>query len=650
MARRRTSGAQAPGGVGGGPVGREPAAPETSFTPEQRALLSRHVSNLDRDVYVIFNLPEEVIAVIFAYVSRSPRSFRENLLRLLEDPELALLDAPAAPAAPGQQEPGGAYAFAAEKARQFHEKWVVGYGHASVAELAKAAVGIERISRLASARLETANPWLSFIEYSQRYQMPRRGAYVVPPELAAAGDRALLERFHQVQDATYEAYLELFEGLVRHLERTEPPRAGEGERARRSRLEKMAFEDARYALTLAVHTNLGMVGNGRALRDMIVHLLSDPYEETTRLALAIREEVTKVLPTLVRYAEPNAYRMEAERALAEGIADVVARYGGARVGSNGGVRLLDWTGRLPEEPAAAAAGTAPAGGAAGLGRREGEDQGRTGLQEQTSPAEAAAGAGQVAAAREEGGAAGAYREESGASREESKEHHEEAGAYPEASTTPDELRALDRLLGAWLTQHGELGWPETEVVLARMTPAEKLDLFDRAVRALGPHDPPQDALKFVRYVAEFNVSEANWHQLLRHSRRVHFAAQAPTVEHGIVVPPRVQEAGLAHVLVRAVDASERLYHELVRAGLPLAAHYVVTNAHRRRVRAEFDLWQLYHLINLRGKPEAQWDIRRTVHELARQVMRVHPNLIARAPVLMRVLEGGPGPGVPPARG
>ena len=38
---------------------------------EQKIDLSHYVSNLDKNVYTIFNLPEEVIAVIFAYVSRS---------------------------------------------------------------------------------------------------------------------------------------------------------------------------------------------------------------------------------------------------------------------------------------------------------------------------------------------------------------------------------------------------------------------------------------------------------------------------------------------------------------------------------------------------------------------------------------------------
>ncbi len=662
------------------------------FTPRQRQLLARFVSNLDQNVYAIYNLPEEVVAVIFAYVSRSPRSFRENLLRLMEDPELNLLgglpsqpepaaagvpvsaaaaadpagpdpagSAPGTPApagvpregavptAPGATGPAnaeatgearggghpgesgcpqdegrpqgegrpattagrsaaagasagtaaaagardnpqgaGSLAVAAEKARRFHEKWVVGYGHASVAELAKAAVGIEGISRLASARLETANPWLSFIEYSQRYQMPRRGAYVVPPELEAAGAPELLDEFHRVQEITYDAYQELFRGLVEHLDRVEPAQPGETARARASRLEKLAFEDARYALTLAVETNLGMVGNGRALRDAIVRLLSDPYEETTRLALAIRREVTRVLPTLVRYAEPNPRLQAAEAEVARGVAEALQRYRGVRAVASDPVLLLDWTGR------GAGAGGGPAvataSGSAGLpgavaGAGAGPEFGVT------PGASAAQGAG---AAPEAAGALGAGSPPGVSG---SRGTLASPGAAAEASpTTPDEQAALDVILAAWLNEYGSGGWPETGDVLAAMTAAEKLALLEKAVAGLGPHDPPPDAFKLVRYRAELTVSEACWHQLLRHSRRMHFAAQAPGVEHGITVPPRIQEAGLAPVLMRAVDAAERLFFRLVRAGLPLAAHYVVTNAHRRRVVAEFDLWQLYHLI------------------------------------------------------
>ncbi|HSG30757.1 MAG TPA: hypothetical protein VLB82_04350, partial [Thermodesulfobacteriota bacterium] len=41
--------------------------------------IKKYVSNADKDIYTVSNIPEEVIAVIFAYVSRSPKSFRENI-------------------------------------------------------------------------------------------------------------------------------------------------------------------------------------------------------------------------------------------------------------------------------------------------------------------------------------------------------------------------------------------------------------------------------------------------------------------------------------------------------------------------------------------------------------------------------------------
>src|SRR5690606_13186550 len=77
------------------------------------------------------------------------------------------------------------------------------------------------------------------------------------------------------------------------------------------RLEKLAFEDARYALTLATHTNLGMTGNARAIRDALVVLMSHPAPEARTLAERIKEQVQRVVPTLLRYADANDYRMGA---------------------------------------------------------------------------------------------------------------------------------------------------------------------------------------------------------------------------------------------------------------------------------------------------------------------------------------------------
>src|SRR3990172_4981726 len=96
--------------------------------PEERDLvpdeIKKYVSNTDKDIYTVSNLPEEVIAVIFAYVSRSPKGFRENIGVVIKEEEL------------GQ-----------ERATKFHEKWVLHYGHASVAEHATVHIGIENVSR-----------------------------------------------------------------------------------------------------------------------------------------------------------------------------------------------------------------------------------------------------------------------------------------------------------------------------------------------------------------------------------------------------------------------------------------------------------------------------------------------------------------------
>ena len=60
------------------------------FTEDEKAVLKKHVTNINDDIYCIKNLPEEVVAVLFAYVSRSPNSFKRNLLILLGSGDLDL--------------------------------------------------------------------------------------------------------------------------------------------------------------------------------------------------------------------------------------------------------------------------------------------------------------------------------------------------------------------------------------------------------------------------------------------------------------------------------------------------------------------------------------------------------------------------------
>ncbi len=477
--------------------------------------LSKYVSNLDKNVYAIYNLPEEVIAVIFAYVSRSPLSFRDNLAKLLADEELAMT----------MSDHFSATTFS-HKAARFHEKWVVGYGHSSVAEHAVAHIGIEKISRLASAELELANTFNSFTEYSQRYQRPQRGDFYLPVELQRQAElKTIYLSFHK---EVYDCYEELLEGLRTYLRKQIPKKSHETDRQFAIRIEKIAFEDARYVLPLSVLTNLGMTGNGRALRDTLVRLLSSPYLECHQLAKQIETEASKVIPTLLKYVRPSEYLLITNRMLTE-------RF------------------------------------------------------KQLTP----------------------------------KEAHPSEGPRAQFVALPDYKETLQQLATALLLRQLPISFTEAEQLVRSYTLPELEQIATDALSELRFFDNPIDELAHLTYQMVITVSEANWHQLLRHNRKTHFTYTRPTIRFGYTIPPRIREAGLTESFERIIEESEEVYRKIA-AFQPNLAAYCVTNAHHRQIFATASLWELYHLINLRTSSEAQWDIRQTFTQLHQSLEEHHP--------------------------
>ena len=63
-----------------------------SFTPEQKSLLESYVTNTDRSVFVLTNLPEVIKGALFSRYSRSTLGLRSLLLKefiLSEDAEFS---------------------------------------------------------------------------------------------------------------------------------------------------------------------------------------------------------------------------------------------------------------------------------------------------------------------------------------------------------------------------------------------------------------------------------------------------------------------------------------------------------------------------------------------------------------------------------
>ncbi len=477
--------------------------------------MKRYVSNLDRDVYTISGIPEEVVAVIFAYVSRSPKSFRDNIDTVIREQEMGR-----------------------DRAEKFHEKWVLNYGHASVAEHATVHMGVERVSRLFSSLLESANEFLSFTEYSQRYQRPQRGDNYIPEELNS--NKTLKREFEELCDFQYGIYSKLNAELFDFLVKKFPVLKNGEEKSHLRALEKIAFEDARYSLNLSTFTNLGMTANARAIEQTISLLLSSPYLEARTRAEEMKKEVRFSVPTLVKYADRNEYVVKTREAVSKLVRDFAgAKKNKPEDGSS--VTLTDYTGRGKEDP---------------------------------------------------------------------------------------QLEAFKEIARGFLFEFSELSSRDVENLLSSNSD-ELQRIFSISVENLGNHDNPASIFRSVRYNAEFVLSEAAWHQLLRH-RKVDWTAKEPSVGDGVTIPPHVVESETEELLRQAISKSESFYEKLLNSGFGDIASYAVTNAHNRRVCGSFDLWEFYHLTNLRMSAAAQWDIRNVIEKLATEVEKVHPVFVRSA--------------------
>ena len=220
-------------------------------------------------------MTEEELAVVFAMTSRRPEPFDQ-----IRD------------------------IVTAEKAADFHERWVLGYGHASVAEHAIIHMAVENISRLACDTLED-NRLASYTEKSSRFQLLEQGFYYTPPELEA--DPALKELYTRSCDGLFELYQQLVENTRAHLTTALPQRENERDGAYNVRLRRRAIDSCRFVLPAATLTNVGVSMNARSMEHAIRKLLSSELAEEREIGEIIKEQGRRITPTLIRYADRNDY-------------------------------------------------------------------------------------------------------------------------------------------------------------------------------------------------------------------------------------------------------------------------------------------------------------------------------------------------------
>ena len=238
----------------------------------------------ERRIYLLSprELSPETIAVTFAKTSRSPESFREIAAGLSE-----------------------------EQSARFHEKWVVGYGHASVAEHAVLHLAMEHVSRLAVESIES-NRLASYTEKSTRYQKWDADAFHVPAELEGHDLGAEYTRICQLLFETYHAALEPVRQIV--VERT-ARRPEETDEALDRRIRSQYVDACRFLLPAAALANVGMTANARVLEHLIRKMLSHELQEVREIGAQIKAVAQLEVPTLVKYADAVPYVVESGHGL-----------------------------------------------------------------------------------------------------------------------------------------------------------------------------------------------------------------------------------------------------------------------------------------------------------------------------------------------
>ncbi|MGQ4809736.1 Flavin-dependent thymidylate synthase [Candidatus Entotheonellaceae bacterium PAL068K] len=244
--------------------------------------------------------------------SRSPGSLRRNLLKLISAGDLALLTLEAEAKSGGAVPIGQSdFAEAREKARRFHEKWVVGYGHHSVAEHAVAHLAVEDVSIVASKVIEDMR-LASYTEKSTRYVVFDPERYYALPEL---GGTAAAGLYHDTVRFLFTTYTTLLPQVITAIQAVQPRVPKQTEREYNTACRTRALDLLRYILPAGSLTNLGMTINGRALEHLLTKMLSHPLSEVRRLGTMIKDEALRIMPTLLKYAQPNTYMQETDTAM-----------------------------------------------------------------------------------------------------------------------------------------------------------------------------------------------------------------------------------------------------------------------------------------------------------------------------------------------
>ncbi|HTN78383.1 MAG TPA: FAD-dependent thymidylate synthase [Acidimicrobiales bacterium] len=259
------------------------------FSPEEEDILRRYVTNLDRPVFALVNLPEVVKGALFARYSRSNKSLR----RLFLDEFVGDLDIS-----------GDASVDATvglRRAEELYDRVFFEYGDDSVAQLGGVHLACEQASNLLTKVLEWGR-LASYLEQSTRYiaydvRLGGRYRYYRDPAVLTS---SLGTRYVGDLDRLFDTYGALVTAMTEWFREVHPKDPNDSDFVYRQAVRAKAFDSARGVLPAAAISNVGIYASGQAFEMLLLRMRAHPLPEARAYAELMLDELRKVIPSFLK--------------------------------------------------------------------------------------------------------------------------------------------------------------------------------------------------------------------------------------------------------------------------------------------------------------------------------------------------------------
>lgn len=296
------------------------------FSDSQVKILEYFVTNSSSNVFALRNLPEVIKGALFSRYSRSRLGLRSLLLK-----EFISNDETAFDSIVGswEVEEGETQSqlVAIKRAQNFYDRILDGYGDDSIGELGGAHLALENISMIASKALEDSRIGGSPLEKSTRYiyfDQKVNGEYQFyrEPILMTSAYRQV---YVDTCNMLFDTYSNLIPLLTSVMEDKNPRGENVSKAAYTAALRAKVLDCLRGLLPAGTLTNMGIYGNGRFFDGLLRKLYCNNLAELQDIGKRSYEELSKVIPSFVRRAEPShchclsdvGYRENMEKQLRE---------------------------------------------------------------------------------------------------------------------------------------------------------------------------------------------------------------------------------------------------------------------------------------------------------------------------------------------